>query len=80
MIIILSCSIMSSLIIYYFHKKRKNNDNKNEKKNKLPQIQINGCNHKKKGNSYFYKDKVYCKFCWFEINNSLLYENNNFIV
>lgn len=78
MIIILSCSIMSSLIIYYFHKKTKNNDNKNEIKNKLPQI--NGCNHKKKGNSYFYKDKVYCKFCWFEINNSLLYENNNFIV
>ena len=79
MIIILSCSLISSLIIFYFKQK-----SKKEKKQKLSKFidknlpQINGCNHKKIENSYFYKDKIYCKFCWSEINNRLLCENDVF--
>ena len=62
---------MLSLIIYIFHKKyNNNNDNKNKIKNKLPQTY--GCNHKKYKYSYFYKDKIYCEFCWFEISNNLI--------
>lgn len=71
MILIISCSLTSSIIIYYAYTETKKyliNEKKKKLDKRLPQIY--GCNHKKCSNTYFYEDKIYCQFCWDYINKS----------
>ena len=73
-IIFISCSVVLSAI-FYFHIKIKNKNIIKNKINGLPQTY--GCEHKKKGgNTFFYKDQIYCEFCWNKIKDHILYYNN----
>ena len=73
-VIFISCSFVSSLL-YYFYIRIKNKNMIKNKKNTLPQKY--GCEHIKEKNTFFYKDKIYCEFCWYKINDHILYYNNN---